>query len=165
MEKVPGANCWETLDAGLEEGEVSEDHTRAMVKGWAELSISLAGTTYKAMGCPDLDDAGNIVIGNMLGPSYPDMPNYPYFAGPFKAQRERWLNKLDCLLNHAKMGWLVNDQPLVVYLALLHTRALVETNESFAKQETEFYVKHPDSHGGNIMAEGSRITALIDWER
>jgi hypothetical protein len=164
MERLEGSNCGDTLDSALTDELVTEEHMRAMATGWAKLSIALESTPYEAMGSPDLDDAGNIVIGNLLQGVFPDMPVYPYFAGPFRSQRERWLNRIDRLISHTKMGWTVNDQPLVVYLGLQHARSLVAAHESFSKEETKFYIKHPDSHGGNVMAKGTRITGLIDWE-
>lgn len=164
MDKVKGSNCYETLDAALTEDVASEGHVRAMARNWAQLSVKLASRTYEAIGSPDLDEAGNIVIGNLLDGGWPDVPNYPYFAGPFKSQRDRWLNRLDCLISHTKKGWTLHDQPLVVYLGLKHARALVVNCEEFWNAPDDFYIRHADTHGGNVMAEAGEITALIDWE-
>jgi hypothetical protein len=152
------------MDTTLTRGVVSEEFMRGIALEWAQLSLQLEQLKYKAMGSPDMDKDGNIVIGAFISPLVPDQPEYPYHDGPFTSQRARWVSRLDRLAGHVIKGWRQRDRPLVVYLALRHARALVMGCEWMAKEETDFYIWHPDSHGGNIMAHEGKITALIDWE-
>jgi hypothetical protein len=164
VERVEGTESSSLMDMTLTRGIVSEDEMREITTSWAEISLELEKIKFKAIGSPDLDQDGNIVIGPFISPMVPDQPEYPYHDGPFTSQRQRWVSRLDRLASHIVKGWRHRDRPLVVYLALRHARSLVLGCEWMNVEEKEFYIWHPDSHGGNIMTKDGKITALIDWE-
>ncbi|WWD18192.1 hypothetical protein CI109_102641 [Kwoniella shandongensis] len=93
------------------------------------------------------------------------IPDPPYFFGPFKTNKERYLRRIDMSLH-----WIMHDSfllldPVGKFLSLLEVWDLVEGNEELGKEETEVYIKHGDDKNDQYMLrEDGSLVGLIDWE-
>jgi len=57
------------------------------------------------------------------------------------------------------------EAPLFAYLAYLEVRELILACPTLKEEETEFYLRHPDSKSDNMLIESSgAVTALLDWQ-
>jgi hypothetical protein len=143
---------------------MSEGDMRVFVKDFAEISIKLSNLKFEAIGSLTHNKDGKVVCGPHLALGYQYYVKPPYYGGPFRTVRERYLHRIDSLIGLIKAGLIHRRSPLLHFLAFMEARRLVESDSEMAQQESEFYIRHPDCVGNNIMSEDGRITGLIDWE-
>ena len=88
----------------------------------------------------------------------------PFFCGPFKTVRERYLAFIDHILKEIEAGSELEEEAMPAYLAHLDIEEVVLHDEEMGREEVT-YLKHADDKGDQIMVdEDGHITAVIDWE-
>ncbi|OCF43222.1 hypothetical protein I317_02930 [Kwoniella heveanensis CBS 569] len=89
----------------------------------------------------------------------------PYFLGPFKCNRERYVATADYILSNIMSGVLYPDHAISNYLWHLELREMFLAFDKWGDEDGLFYLKHADDKGDHILAnkEGN-ITGLVDWE-
>ncbi|RXK35578.1 hypothetical protein M231_07163 [Tremella mesenterica] len=91
-------------------------------------------------------------------------PDRPRLLGPFWSNRDRYLAQIDLILDKLFTQELLVDEPLPMFLSHLHARKMVQTCQDMAREENEFYIKHPDSKANQILVSEGSLSAVLDWE-
>ena len=160
---MPGTEAAEHT-CGLSEGAMSREDMKVFVDDFADISVKISKIPCNAIGSLCRNDAGDGVWGPHLNGGYTESLEAPYFGGPFYTLRDRYIYRIDSLIDLTKKGLIHRLAPLFHYLALMEARRLVMTDPVMARRESTFYIRHPDCSGSNILADGNKITGLIDWE-
>ena len=124
----------------------------------SEIKFTSSGSLYPS------GDAGQAVIGPAIN-SIVGIPDPPYFHGPFKTAREKWLtsidHQLDLILNHGQHG---KDGPFC-YLTYLDLKDIIEQCDELKRENSEFYIHNIDAKGQQFMVrEDGDISSWLDWE-
>ena len=109
-------------------------------------------------------ETGKTTVGPLVSPFGFNRPDPPYFFGPFKTNRERYLAHIDLVLELVGAGVHMREDPVFGYLAHLFMRDLVCELEELGRVETEFYIKHADDKADQCLTIEDEITAVVDWE-
>jgi hypothetical protein len=141
------------------------------IRDLATFQVSLSKVHFPAIGSLSLNKEVNglqtIVVGPLVSTSF-CTKDPPYFFGPFRTTRERYLKQVDDILAAIERGDLfAEDSPVTVYLAHLELRDLVQQDKEMGRpdEEEQFYIKHADDKGDQIMIDNEgHITGIIDWE-
>lgn len=152
------------IEVALSEGNMSREDMKVFVDDYAEISIKLSKIHCGAIGSLSRNDAGEIVWGSHLSGGYAESLEAPYFGGPFYTLRDRYIHRINALIDLTKKGLIHRMAPLLHYLALMEARRLVMADPVMARREPSFHIRHPDCSGANVLADGKRIVGLIDWE-
>jgi hypothetical protein len=152
---MPGAGASET-EVALSDGNMSRDNMKVFADDFVAISIKLSNIPCDAIGSLIKNEQGETVWGPHLNGGYPESLNAPYFGGPFHTLRDRYVHRIDGLIGLIKQGLIYRQSPLLHYLVM--------ADPAMAQREPSFYIRHPDCSGANILADGNRITGLIDWE-
>jgi hypothetical protein len=161
--RVEGEACTD-MTGGISDGGPSLDDMKAFIEEYAAVSIKLSDIPCEAIGSFTTDSDGIIKVGPPISRALPESLEAPFFKGPFYTLRDRYISRIDGLNRMILKGIAFRNAPLLHYLALLEARELVESNDLFPRKKEQFYVRHADSSGANVMAKDSKITAIIDWE-
>lgn len=158
--------AWKKLNKSSGEGNPSADSLKTFIDAYARFQISLSHLPFNRIGslAPSNSDASSPHVGPLISHFGFNRPEPPYFFGPFKTNRERYLTHIDLVLELIEAGVHMQDDPVYAYLAHLHLRDVVVDLEELAQEETEFYVKHADDKADQCLAVDDEITAVIDWE-
>nr|XP_031859378.1 uncharacterized protein CI109_005219 [Kwoniella shandongensis]KAA5526450.1 hypothetical protein CI109_005219 [Kwoniella shandongensis] len=169
FEEFLGGQPWIRSPTPLTNGIVGEKIARTFITDLARLHqsiscIPLAGNGIGSL-MPGVEKRSSPQVGPLIQGSLLMTPDPPYFLGPFKTNKERYLAKIDAVLNCIHQGCIVLVDPVGCFLAHLEMRDLVETNEQMSREETEFFVKHADDKNDQYMlAEDGHIVGVLDWE-
>ena len=160
---MPGVGAEET-EVALSHGMMSRDDMKVFVDDFAAISVKLSNIPCDAIGSLARTETGEVIWGPHLNGGYPESLEAPYFGGPFYTLRDRYIHRIDALIEFIKKGLIYRLSPLLHYLALMEARRLVMADLVMARRETTLYIRHPDCSGANILADQNRITGMIDWE-
>jgi hypothetical protein len=160
---MPGVGAGET-EVALSDGNMSKEEMKVFVEDFAEISIKLSKIPCDAIGSLSRNDAGEVVWGPHVSGGYAESLKAPYFGGPFYTLRDRYIHRIDSLIDLTKRGLIHRMAPLLNYLVLMEARRLVMADPTMARRESTFYIRHPDCSGSNVLAVGNKIVGLIDWE-
>ena len=151
-------------------GGYHTDHSKkdiqSFIDDFAKFQISLSQLTFDAIGSlyPDPLDNTRSVVGPLISHDDFNLPESPYFLGPFKTNRERYLAHIDLTLDLTARGVIRQFHPLLTYLGHLYIRDLVCEVEEFGIEETEFYVRHADFKADQCVAVDNSLVGVFDWE-
>ena len=136
------------------------------IDSYARFQIKLSDLRFDRIGSlsPDISATDGARVGPLISHFGFNRPEPPYFLGPFRTNRERYLAHIDLVLKLTESGVHMQDDPVYAYLAHLYMRDMVLGIEELAKEETEFYVKHADDKADQCLAIDDEITAVVDWE-
>jgi len=160
---MPGIEASET-EVALSDETMSREDMKVFVDDYAEISIKMSKIPCDAIGSLSRNDAGEVVWGPHLSGGYPENQDAPHFGGPFYTLCDRWVYRIDALINLIKKGLVYRKSPLLHYLAFMEARRLVMGDPVLSRRESTFYIRHPDCSGANILANGVNIVGLVDWE-
>jgi hypothetical protein len=89
----------------------------------------------------------------------------PYFPGPCKSMRDRYITHIDQVLDATRKGFMGRGRPLLTYLAHLVAKDLVMGCDELAKEDDKFYIRQPDARGDQYLTtKDGGLTAVLDWE-
>jgi hypothetical protein len=137
----------------------------SFVESYADFSIQLATRSFEAMGSliPD-PTSGKPIVGPLIDYRNANSINAPYFGGPFKTLRERYIYHIDNVIEGLKKGLICRRAPVLTYLAHLVAREMVMGCPELAEECTEFYLRQPDARADQFLIEKGKISAVLDWE-
>lgn len=146
--------------------EVSQATKLKFIEGYADFSIQVSSLTYDRIGSLTIDrESQNIKVGPWIDPQGVGSATEPYFPGPFKSMRDRYITHIDLVLGATREGLMGRGRPLLTYLAHLVAKDLVMGCEELAKEDKKFYIRQPDASGGQcLVTEDGGLTAVLDWE-
>ena len=155
----------ETRQELIRSGQITEKRLSNLLRSYAQQMIALSQLKVDAIGSlyPS-QQRGVLSVGPTIERGV-GQHIHPYFFGPFKTAKERWLTlidyHLDLILHHDTFEC---DPPLC-YLLFLDVRDIVEKCDWLENEESTFYVRHIDCRMNQMFwsAEGD-IVAWIDWE-
>lgn len=136
----------------------------ALIESYADMSIKLSNLKFDKIGSLDTDQDGNIIVGQDTYFAFHGHPEGHTFGGPYLTLLDRYLFCIDNVLSLIRNQVIYRHRLLFAYLLYLDLRKLVRRFAILYKQETEFYIEHPDSHAGNIMFKGTQVSGYLDWE-
>ncbi|RXK35575.1 hypothetical protein M231_07160 [Tremella mesenterica] len=173
IEKMKG-RTWTGVPVPLTEGRVSKEEIQIVIDEYAQLQINLSKATFHSgigsllpkdhpLSLPSQSTSSNDLLstGPLLTFSGPEAP---FLFGPFKTNRDRYLAEIDLILKLTRAGYLFCYGPLDQYLKHLHARSVVEQCEELGREELDFFIKHPDTHGKQLLMIDGHIEAVLDWE-
>jgi len=145
--------------------DLDADKIPRMIESFARQNIKLHDARFDMIGSLDTDSLGAMVIGNKAEPRDHTDRDEPYFRGPFSTMREFYLDLIHQELQAIKAGQTFRQDPVMGYLIHLELRDLVRETDALDDSETDFFLRHPDSHIGNwLLQEDGQITGVLDWE-
>ncbi|WWC96661.1 hypothetical protein V866_003533 [Kwoniella sp. B9012] len=145
---------------------------RKFVEGYAKIQIQLSniplehteiGSLFTSPN--DESSAKDVRVGPIIGTLTFMQPSPPYFFGPFRTNKERYLAHIDATLGYISKGALYKDNLIDDYPWHLELRESVNGCKELDKQTDKVYVKHADERGDHLMVnEEGKIISILDWE-
>lgn len=161
--KMPGSDAFHLDNCTAPKDTEEVEH---LVRSYAEHVIKLSQAPFNAIGSPMLshEDTDRRLVGAAYMPTDDFVnPEPPHFGGPFHTMRDFYLWRIETIVDLIKKGFVYRDAPLFFYLLHLELRRMVLNEASFAKQDDEYYISHPDPAGRNMLVDRGAITAFVDW--
>ncbi|WVQ77753.1 hypothetical protein IAR50_007443 [Cryptococcus sp. DSM 104548] len=149
--------------------EKDRNQYAATLLEFAQHYIAVANTKPKVKGIGSLYPSTTSPCGYVLGPITSMgtfmQPEPPYFLGPFKTLKERYVAHIKQALFHIRsMSFLILD-PIRTYAWLLELRDMVMACEVLGREEEDFYIRHADDWFRQSMRDSQgRLTGCLDWE-
>ena len=162
-DKKPGRACEAVFEFTKDEEEIPQATKLKFIEDYADFCVRVSNLSYDSMGSLDLDGDA-IKIGPMIDLYGGSNVTAPYFPGPFKSMRDRYIAHIDRVLSATRKGLMGRKRPLLVYLAHLVARDLVMNDAEMAKEDEKFYIRQPDALAGQFLVQDGGITAVLDWE-
>lgn len=162
-DKKPGRACEAVFEFTKDEEEIPQATKLKFIEDYADFCVRVSNLSYDSMGSLDLD-GDTIKIGPMIDQYGGSNVTAPYFPGPFKSMRDRYIAHIDRVLSATRKGLMGKKRPLLVYLAHLVARDLVMNDAEMAKEDEKFYIRQPDALAGQFLVQDGGITAVLDWE-
>lgn len=142
------------------------DRDLSVIESLARHQLALERVTFASIGSPTFDVSGdNVIVGPMTEYLSP-LADPPYFLGPFRNPKERYLAYIETGMKAIIEGrWCVSSKARNFYLAMLEARRLVAECTELEEDSGPFYLKHGEPKGDHLMVDNNgKITAVIDWE-
>ncbi|WVQ81569.1 hypothetical protein IAT38_003693 [Cryptococcus sp. DSM 104549] len=140
----------------------------AFLEDLARHYIAMSDTTLDiapGIGSLRLLPDGGIALGPLITRSPPSIQDPPYFAGPFRTQRDRYVAALERAIDAVVQQQEVIGRPVEYCLWIHEVREMVEQCELLGREETEFFVKHgDDGHRQYLVDTDGHITGALEWE-
>ncbi|WWC60079.1 uncharacterized protein I303_102642 [Kwoniella dejecticola CBS 10117] len=165
---LPGDTWQPFTDPRIRElplSSTSATHIRSIARWF----LAMEKVTFDKVGSPisvshSSPPAQEIAVGPLVG-RHPAYTIPPYYQGPFRTAKDRWLstidNKVSLILSHEYCK--PKDQ-IVWYLLLAETRSLVEQCREM-NDTGPFYIRHDDDRFDHIKASADgEVAGIIDWE-
>lgn len=133
------------------------------IEGYADFCVQVSDLSYDSIGSLDFD-GDDIKVGPMIDLYGVSKITAPYFPGPFKNMRDRYIAQIDRVLSATRKGLMGQHRPLLIYLAHLVARDLVMNDPEMGKEEEKSYIRQPDALPGQFLVQDGSITAVLDWE-
>jgi hypothetical protein len=162
-DKKPGRTCEGVFEFDQDQEAIPQATKLKFIEDYAEFCIQVSNLSYDSIGSLDLD-GNKIKVGPMVELYGVSSTTAPYFPGPFKSMRDRYVAQIDRVLSATRKGLMGQNRPLLVYLAHLVARDLVMNDPEMGKEEGEFYIRQPDALAGQFLVKDGSITAVLDWE-
>jgi hypothetical protein len=142
---------------------ISGSTTATTVMDLAKFNIHLSNLRFPLSGSLFPSEDG-VHVGAWVNTSF-CQAQPPFFFGPFKSDKDRYLAWIDAAIQAIQQGQCLVETCLSAYLVHLKLRELVKSSAILSEESGEFYIKHADDKGDHIMVDGQgHITAVIDWE-
>jgi hypothetical protein len=156
------------LLAGAKSGPESAGFDiETFVKEYAAHSVALASLRFSSCGSLTYArrrDRLELSVGPLVGIGGFNKLEPPYWFGPFRSSRERYLTQIDNVLGNIGHSGYYSDQPVTACLIHLFAASLVSQDSEMAIEETEFFIKHADLHQGQFLMKDGHISGILDWE-
>jgi len=157
-EKMPGS-------PGHDLNALSPEQLELLIDTYAAQTIKVSEVKFEAIGGLCLNDSNETVVGKLVDIREANGPHSDDLGGPFPSNLEKYLHQVDAILSAIKADMMFREAPLFAYLAYLEVRELILACPTLKEEETEFYLRHPDSKSDNMLIESSgAVTALLDWQ-
>jgi hypothetical protein len=163
FEKKAGRPCEGVFEFNSSSDEIPRSEKQKFIKGYADFQIQVSKLPYNSIGSLDLD-GDKIKVGPCIDLYGVSTVTPPYFPGPFKNMRDRYITHIDRVLDATRKGLMGQGKYLLMYLAHLVARDLVMGCEEMAIEEEKFYIRQPDGLSGQYLRHDGSITAVLDWE-
>jgi hypothetical protein len=137
-----------------------------IISSLAAWFISLEALTFPSIGSLYPSETEHLppVVGPLVSFEYQN-PAAPYFLGPFRSNKERWLAMIDLMLEQISQGRRDPYDPVTEYLAKLELREMVAGCDELDDDTGPFYIKHADDKGDQVLFDENWVTTgIIDWE-
>lgn len=169
FEEFIDGQSWMGETTPLTEDTIADDIARTFITDMARHHQLLSSIPLKVQGIgslwPNEAQSDPPQLGPLIQGSFLMTPDPPYFLGPFKTNKERYLTKIDLAMDYIRQGCSLRADPVGYLLAHLEMRDLVEGNEEMGREETEFFIKHADDKNDQYMlTEDGHIVGVLDWE-
>lgn len=156
-----------TCAAPLASNPASYPSADLIISSLANALVKVSALTFPAIGsfclCRNSSEE-TVVVGPMMNTDFL-LRSPPYFLGPFKTARSRYLCQIDHVLNAIVSGSQYTDNPVSGYLYHLQIREWVSSDPSLATEDAEFFVRHADDKGDHILVnDQGQVTGIVDWE-
>nr|XP_031859383.1 uncharacterized protein CI109_005224 [Kwoniella shandongensis]KAA5526455.1 hypothetical protein CI109_005224 [Kwoniella shandongensis] len=161
LDYLAGSPCPCPIFDGVENQDMISNTLRDLAKFY----VNLSSVSFPSFGSLIKTPTGETVAGPLISTTFCNPHREPYFPGPFRSAKARWLGCIDHVLNEIEEGKAFQMDPVRNYLAHLEIRETVMECERFGDKQEECYIKHADDKGDQILvdAEGN-ITGIIDWD-
>lgn len=132
---------------------------------YAKWTIDLEKVTFDAIGSPAFDDSGAVITGPTID-FFTFNPSPPFFLGPFKSMRDRYIHDFDARMQLILDGrWCEPRGEIQAYLQMLEAKTLVEGCAELAGGEGPFYIRNGETKCDNILHnEDGTVSGVIDWD-
>ncbi|OCF58134.1 hypothetical protein L486_04164 [Kwoniella mangroviensis CBS 10435] len=158
---------WQDFPSSKPRDQLLSPSTKRHIESIAKWFISMEKVKFDKIGSPTftLESREEVVIGSLIE-RQPSMTIPPYFSGPFRTAKERYLSTINGRLEALKSRTLVDPSREVPnYLALLELKELVGDDLEMGRDTGSFYIRHADDHWDHTRTkEGGEVTGIIDWE-
>ncbi|WVW80452.1 hypothetical protein I302_102434 [Kwoniella bestiolae CBS 10118] len=157
----------ESLHPPILNGEETPERLKNIIHDYALFQIKIKSKPFDLLGsiCPPSRGSTSPTVGPLLHMTLrSDHP--PYFIGPFKSNKERYLSQIDFVLGMIEKRVIYPQDPSLIYLFHLDLKDMINRYDKWEDDEEErFYFKHADDKGDHIFTdEDGHITGVIDWE-
>ena len=145
--------------------DISNSKIRNTIQDYARFCIELSRLQFSQIGSLTRGSDGTLSVGP-LAKGRANLPEAPWFNGPFKSQAERYLSFID---EHLQT-WSVESaptrqSPVLSYLLELELRDLIAQDPEMNRPATCTYIRHEELAPHNFMVDDEgHITAVIDWD-
>lgn len=146
-----------------QDDSVTDERLQQFIDSCVAASIQLSTRTFGAIGSLTYDSTGDVAIGRVLGFITCNAQGQVSHDGPFRSLREHYLAVIDQILASLTAGLIFREGLLLPFLAHLELRRHVQANTEMAREETDFFIEHPDPHDANFLFAEGQITAIVDW--
>jgi hypothetical protein len=144
---------------------VPTDHTVKAIYNVAKWFLTLERVSFDAVGSLhfDPDVPKKIVVGPVMD-TVPQLGRTPFFRGPYKTAKERYVDFFDTALKQIIAGTRALAKHNVDdYLIAMEIRSLVSQCKEL--EDGPWYMKHGEDKGDHFMLrEDGSVSGVIDWD-
>nr|XP_019050146.1 hypothetical protein I302_00567 [Kwoniella bestiolae CBS 10118]OCF29076.1 hypothetical protein I302_00567 [Kwoniella bestiolae CBS 10118] len=143
-----------------------EQDSLRLLNGVVDWFLTMEKLQFDKVGSPWFGQDENDVIVGPLITRHPIFTIPPYYRGPFRTAKEKWLailnNKISLILSR---NYCNPDRELQEYFMLMEAKRLVGNCKEM-ENAGPFHIKHDDDRFDHIRANETdgEFTGIIDWE-
>lgn len=163
FERMPGVPELE-YHCGLSGGLLDFQYMSSLIDSFADISIRISHLPFKAVGGLGIDTQDSIIVASDPEFIVPTLANRTGLGGPYPGFRARYTSVIDAICGLMRKGLMFRQHLTLAYLSYLEIRRLITNYHPMGALDTEFFLEHPDPHSGNLLLQGSSISAYIDWQ-
>ncbi|ODN74238.1 hypothetical protein L198_08259 [Cryptococcus wingfieldii CBS 7118] len=144
------------------------DRFAASLLEFAQHYIAIADIKLEVKGIGSLypsDNSCGYTLGPITSMGTFMRPEPPYFLGPFKTLRDRYIAHIEQVLFHIRKLSFFNIAPIRSYVWLLELQDMIKECEVLGREEDDFYIRHADDWFRQTMRDSEgHLTGCLDWE-
>lgn len=145
---------------------MSTDQLNFFITSYAKVSASITNVSFTGIGsiC-SADPLANPRIGPLLNLDFCKSES-PYFAGPFRTNKDRYLAQIDYYLHDiVRPIWPSTCVAPAGYYTHLWLRDLVEGMEELGRVEPTYVKTSADQyHHIGVNTDSQEVMSIVDWE-
>jgi hypothetical protein len=135
-----------------------------LIEKYATFSIALSDLRFSGYGSLYPMSGDGYTVGPLIATSRFNRLQAPYWYGPFKSTRDRYITQIGHVLEHIGLDGFYDDEPVTACLVHLLVAEMLDMDSEKRVEESKFYLKHADMYNGQILVRGGNISAILDWE-
>jgi hypothetical protein len=138
FDKKVGKPCEGIFQSHDEEVKISQASKVKFIESYADFCIQVANLSYDSIGSLTLESE-MIKVGSCIDLYGVSTMTSPYFPGPFKTMRDRYITHIDRVLDAIRKGLVGRGRPLLMYLAHLVAKDFIMISRNGPKGRRVLY--------------------------
>jgi hypothetical protein len=166
MERIE-ADEWSECNVPLTLEDKSVEAVQTFITDYAAHAIALSKLPFSAIGSLTSRRAGIDVqpyLGPLISSRYFNSIKLPYFLGPFRTNKDRYVSHCDIILDNIGKDGCYDENAEDACLMYLWVKDLIDECGEMKREEQDCYVKHADEKCDQFMTIDDHLKAVIDWE-
>jgi hypothetical protein len=160
MSGVSNSDWW----APLARGTRTHSQVQQFIEDYVSFMIRVSELPYPAVGSlVRSPEGGGVTVGPLASGLYFNRLDPPYFFGPFRSVKERYVTQCDYMISMIGEDFYSEDCELARFVYSWVKELVLECKE-MEGLNASFFIKHGDEGCSQFLLDNDRLTAFLDWE-